>query len=377
MRKTSLRWRITFLSLVMLILTCVSMKIMICTAGQAQMTELGRTVQLFDEEHQGKEVSSESLTRFTQDFSRELSNAKMQFCMYNWYITGTVIVISSVVVFYISRRSLDPLKRFSEQLEEIQMKNLTNMRMKKGHPAELEVLRKSLNDMLDRISRAFEAQHQFTSNAAHELRTPLALMQAQLDICAEENAEISGKMSDTITMIREQTERLSNMVRILLEMSELQTVPCSDLIRLAPMIEEILTDLASLAEEDNITLEQFGEDYIVRGSDILIYRVIFNLVENAIKYNRKGGNVSVTTSHCSDKVHVSIADTGHGIPDESRENVFQPFFRADTARNRTLGGIGLGLSLVWEIVNLHEGTVSIQESNESGTIVLLEFPHAL
>ena len=377
MRKSSLRWRITFLSLIILILTCVSMKIMICSAGQAQMTELGRTVQVFDEKHRGKEVTSAELSQFTKSFFRELSNAKMQFCTYNWRITGTVIIISGCIVFFVSRRSLDPLKNFSEQLEEIQMKNLTNMRMEEGHPAELEVLRGSLNDMLDRISRAFEAQHQFTSNAAHELRTPLALMQAQLDICAEENADISGKMSETIAMIREQTERLSNMVRILLEMSELQTVPCSDMIHLAPMIDEILTDLASFADEASITLEQSGEDYVIRGNDILIYRVIFNLVENAIKYNRKDGNVSVATSHSKDKVYVSIADTGNGIPDEFRDNVFQPFFRADTARNRTLGGVGLGLSLVWEIVNLHEGTVSIRESNESGTVVLLEFPHAL
>ncbi len=375
MKKISLRWRITFVTLTILVITCVSMKIMICSSGTAQITELGNTVLDFADEHRGEEVSVEELAGFEEQFAGKLRDTRVHFCMHNWLITGTVIVISGFIVFFVSRHSLRPLKRFSKQLEKIQMKNLTDMRIEEGNVAEFVMLGRSLNDMLDRISRAFEAQHQFTSNAAHELRTPLALMQTQLDIYAEENADISGKMSDTIVMIREQTERLSDMVRILLDMSELQTVPCSDIVSLAPMIEEVLTDLSSLAEEDDITLEQSGEDHYIKGSDILIYRVIFNLVENAIKYNRKGGKVSVVTSLRNDKVYVSISDTGYGIPDESRDNIFQPFFRADKARNRILGGVGLGLSLVWEIVNLHGGTVKISESTERGTVVLLEFPH--
>ena len=257
------------------------------------------------------------------------------------------------------------------------MKNLDDTRVEEGEVAELVMLSRSLNDMLERISRAFEAQHQFTSNAAHELRTPLALIQTQMDLYAEEQEEIPEKLSDTMGMIREQTERLSEMVRILLDMSELQTVPCSDRISLTPMIEEVLTDLSSLAREDDITLEQFGEDCEIKGSDILIYRVIFNLVENAIKYNRTGGRVSVATSMCDDKVCVSISDTGYGVPDEFRDHIFQPFFRVDGSGNRTLGGIGLGLSLVWEIIHLHGGTVMISESNENGTVLLLEFPRAV
>ena len=202
-------------------------------------------------------------------------------------------------------------------------------------------------------------------------------MQTQLDLYAEEQDENPEKLSDTMGMIREQTERLSEMVRILLDMSELQTVPCSDMISLTPMIEEVLTDLSSLAREDDITLEQSGEDCEIKGSDILIYRVIFNLVENAIKYNRTGGRVSVATSMCDDKVCVSISDTGYGVPDEFRDHIFQPFFRVDGSGNRTLGGIGLGLSLVWEIIHLHGGTVMISESNENGTVLLLEFPQAV
>ena len=377
MKKISLRWRITFVTLVILVITCVSMKVMICSSGMVQITELGNVVRDFADEHRGEEVLAEELSGFEGQFAEKLRDTKAHFCMYNWLITVMIIIISGIIVFFVIRYSLGPLKRFSEQLEKIQMKNLTGTRIEEGSVAEFVMLSRSLNDMLDRISRAFEAQHQFTSNAAHELRTPLALMQTQLDIYAEENADVSGKLSDTIAMIREQTERLSDMVRILLDMSELQTVPCSDMISLTPMVEEVLTDLSSLAEENDITLEQSGEDHDIKGSDILIYRVIFNLVENAIKYNRKGGKVSVVTSLCDDKVCISVSDTGYGIPDEFRDNIFQPFFRADKSRNRTLGGVGLGLSLVWEIANLHGGTVKISESTERGTVVHLEFPHAV
>lgn len=377
MKKISLRWRITFVTLVILVITCVSMKVMICSSGMVQITELGNVVRDFADEHRGEEVLAEELSGFEGQFAEKLRDTKAHFCMYNWLITGMIIIISGIIVFFVIRYSLGPLKRFSEQLEKIQMKNLTGTRIEEGSVAEFVMLSRSLNDMLDRISRAFEAQHQFTSNAAHELRTPLALMQTQLDIYAEENADVSGKLSDTIAMIREQTERLSDMVRILLDMSELQTVPCSDMISLTPMVEEVLTDLSSLAEENDITLEQSGEDHDIKGSDILIYRVIFNLVENAIKYNRRGGKVSVVTSLCDDKVCISVSDTGYGIPDEFRDNIFQPFFRADKSRNRTLGGVGLGPSLVWEIANLHGGTVKISESTERGTVVHLEFPHAV
>lgn len=377
MKKLSLRWRITFMTMIILVVTCVSMKVMICSSGMMQITELGNVVFDFTDDHKGEVVTAEEMSGFERQFAGKLQEAKMQFCMYNWFITGTVVLLSSIVTFFISRRSLKPLQRFSKQLEKIQMKNLDDTRVEEGEVAELVMLSRSLNDMLERISRAFEAQHQFTSNAAHELRTPLALIQTQMDLYAEEQEEIPEKLSDTMGMIREQTERLSEMVRILLDMSELQTVPCGDRISLTPMIEEVLTDLSSLAREDDITLEQFGEDCEIKGSDILIYRVIFNLVENAIKYNRTGGRVSVATSMCDDKVCVSISDTGYGVPDEFRDHIFQPFFRVDGSGNRTLGGIGLGLSLVWEIIHLHGGTVMISESNENGTVLLLEFPRAV
>lgn len=375
MKKISLRWRMTLMSLIIVIITCVSMKIAICSSGTAQITELGDYVLDFTAGYSEEKVSdtSEYIRQFEEQFTEELAMVRSHFCMYNWLITGTVIIISGLVVFFVSRRSLEPLKRFSGQLGEIRMENIADMRIKEDNVAEFALLSRSLNDMLDRISHAFEAQHQFTANAAHELRTPLSLMQSQMDLYFEENQDVSEKTAETIAMIREQTERLSDMVRILLDMSELQTVPCSDTISLGPMIEEVIADLSSMAEKENITLEQSGESADIKGSDILIYRVFFNLVENAIKYNKKGGKVSVETSLHAGKVHIYISDTGYGIPDEFRNNIFQPFFRIDKSQNRSLGGVGLGLSLVWEIINLHGGKVEVMESSERGTVILLEF----
>lgn len=375
MKKISLRWRMTLMSLIIVIITCVSIKIALCSSGTAQITELGDYVLDFTAGYSEEKVSdtSEYIRQFEEQFTEELAMVRSHFCMYNWLITGTVIIISGLVVFFVSRRSLEPLKRFSGQLGEIRMENIADMRIKEDNVAEFALLSRSLNDMLDRISHAFEAQHQFTANAAHELRTPLSLMQSQMDLYVEENQDVSEKTAETIAMIREQTERLSEMVRILLDMSELQTVPCSDTISLGPMIEEVIADLSSMAEEENITLEQSGESADIKGSDILIYRVFFNLVENAIKYNKKGGKVSVETSLHAGKVSIYISDTGYGIPDEFRNNIFQPFFRIDKSQNRSLGGVGLGLSLVWEIINLHGGKVEVMESSERGTVILLEF----
>lgn len=378
MKKLSLQLRITLTTLLLVVITCISMKVIICSSGIAQIESLGNYVLNFTNIYTEKtgSITDKDAAEFKTLFSEKLYDTEEHFCMYNWYIAGVVILAAGAVTFFVSRNSVRPIKRFSAQVEKIQMKNLKEMRMEENTVTEFRHLSRSLNDMLDRISRAFEAQHQFTANAAHELRTPLALMQTQLDIYAEENPDSSDKSSDTMTMMREQTERLSAMVKILLSMSELQTIPCNDTISIGPMIEEVITDLSSIAEEENIVLEQSGEAGIIKGSDILIYRVLFNLVENGIKYNRKGGKVSVETQVCGDSLRIYISDTGAGIPDEYRDNIFQPFFRVDKNPNRTLGGVGLGLSLVWEIVNLHRGSVELKESSENGTVIMLELPMA-
>ena len=276
---------------------------------------------------------------------------------------------------FVSGSALKPLRRFTAKAERIQLQSLSEITLSEEEAPEFSRLSRAINQMLKRLDRAFDAQRQFAGNAAHELRTPLALMQAQLDLyMSAEHEEACSETRETISMLREQTERLSKMVRTLLDMSELKAVPRTDKIQLAPMIEEVLADLSPLAEKSGVTLLQKGEDLWVTGSDVLIYRAIFNLVENGVKYNRPGGSVCVAASRRGGEAVIEVADTGCGIPEAFRESVFQPFFRVDKSRSREKGGVGLGLSLVWEIAHLHGGGVRVRESGEQGTTIELTLP---
>lgn len=276
---------------------------------------------------------------------------------------------------FVSGSALKPLRRFTAKAERIQLQSLSEITLSEEEAPEFSRLSRAINQMLKRLDRAFDAQRQFAGNAAHELRTPLALMQAQLDLyMSAEHEEACSETRETISMLREQTERLSKMVRTLLDMSELKAVPRTDEIQLAPMIEEVLADLSPLAEKSGVTLLQKGEDLWVTGSDVLIYRAIFNLVENGVKYNRPGGGVCVAASRRGGEAVIEVADTGCGIPEAFRESVFQPFFRVDKSRSREKGGVGLGLSLVWEIAHLHGGGVRVRESGEQGTTIELTLP---
>ena len=385
MKKLSLQWRLTLITTLFIAIICGCLTMFVYGSGVYYMDSLQETVDAQntdgDDSHQNEiyiSIPDDKCDDFANDFSVQVYNNKADYKKKSLFFSIFLAILGGVATYYFSGRSLKPLKEFSEKIEEVEARNLSDSRIEENKVKELNQLSISYNKMLDRLSESFEMQRQFTANAAHELRTPLAVMQAQLDLYHTTGHPATDACTEkTIQMVTDQNERLSKMVKTLLDMSELQTVPCSDRISLTPMIEEVLTDLSSLAREDDITLEQSGEDCEIKGSDILIYRVIFNLVENAIKYNRTGGRVSVATSMCDDKVCVSISDTGYGVPDEFRDHIFQPFFRVDGSGNRTLGGIGLGLSLVWEIIHLHGGTVMISESNENGTVLLLEFPRAV
>ena len=311
-------------------------------------------------------------------------------------ITGVVALIGGAVTYFVSGRALKPLREFSETVEKVQAQNLTEYTIEENKIAELDRLRTSYNKMLLRLSESFETQRQFTGNAAHELRTPLALMQAQLDLYhAAENAENEAAAQETIQMVTEQNERLSKLVRTLLDMSELQTVARNEKIEMQGLIEEVLADLEPLAQEKNIELiqktqnssdgrtdgteesllvassvnsnEKPEDELILTGSDILIYRMIYNLVENAIKYNRVDGTVTVSAKREKNEVVLTVADTGNGIDETFREQIFEPFFRVDKSRSRELGGVGLGLALVREIVRVHDGKIEVRGNEQGGT----------
>ena len=382
MKRLSLQWRITLLTILLLAAACVTMKTLLCSSGHAYMDSIGNYVMHYAEEdplairvdipeEQWKDMSE----RFSGEFVLELTGAKHSFCMRGWYIALAVIVLGGAVAYFVSGRALKPLKRFTAKAERVQLQSLTEITLSEDEAVEFSRLSRAVNQMLLRLKQTFDAQQQFVGNAAHELRTPLALMQARLDLyMSTDHGDSCPETAETIAMMREQTERLSRMVRTLLDMSELKTVPRTDRIQLAPMIEEVLADLSPLAEKSGVTLSQSGEDLWITGSDVLVYRAIFNLVENGVKYNRPGGSVCAAVSRRGEEAMIEIKDTGCGIPEDFRESVFQPFFRVDKSRSRKKGGVGLGLSLVWEIAHLHGGNVRIRESGESGTAIELTLP---
>ena len=375
MKKISLQWRITLMSVLLIGVTCISMNLLLCSSGMYYMDTIANTLQggtvILNEEDM---VSFDpQLIAPDEELTIVVDGAQGRFRTTNWYITAAVTILSGILAYFVSGRALKPLRSFASQVEKVQLNNLADMRIDEDVLPEFRQLSRSFNQMLERLNNAFAAQRQFTGNAAHELRTPLALMQAQLELFSAEHPDVRPETAEFLTLLQEQTERLTQMIRTLLEMSNLRHVARNERIQLAPMIEEIFTDLAPLSDKRGVTLTAEG-DGIMTGSDALIYRLIFNLAENAVKYNRPGGSVRVSVSQESEKLLLRVSDTGCGIPEEYQRSIFQPFFRVDKSRSREYGGAGLGLSLVWEIAELHGGSVWVEESSEKGTTIAVELP---
>ena len=374
MKKLSLQWRITLMTTVLICITCVLMNCLIGFSGKRYMDSIGSGISAYSEIDKGK---PSSFNPENENLDRELtiiiSGAQASFNTTNWYITIAVSVLGGILAYFVSGRALKSLKSFASQVENVQPNNLADMKISADVLPEFKQFCQSFNNMLDRLDNGFTAQRQFTGNAAHELRTPLALTQAQIELFSVEHPDLDTESADFLKLLQEQTGRMSQVTKTLLEMSELRTVPCNDCIELAPMIEEILADLSPVAEKKGVTLECDGTGTMV-GSDTLIYRLIFNLTENAIRYNRPDGTVRVSVSQDGDDLVVRVADTGCGIPEKYKESIFQPFFRVDKSRSRENGGVGLGLSLVWEIADIHGGKVQAEESTEKGTVMTVTFP---
>ena len=376
MKRISLQWRITLMTVLFIGITCVAMNLLLCSSGVYYMDTIvdslqgGGTVILNED---GAASFDPQLIASNEELTIVVDGAQGRFRTTNWYITAAVTLLSGILAYFVSGRALKPLRSFASQVEMVQMNNLADMKINEDVLPEFKQLSRSFNQMLERLNTAFAAQRQFTGNAAHELRTPLALMQAQLELFFAEHPDVLPETAEFLSLLQEQTERLTQMTKTLLEMSNLQQVARNEQIQLAPMIEEIFTGLAPLAEEDGISLEVEG-DGVMTGSDALIYRLLFNLTENAVKYNRPGGSVRISVTQEPEKLLIRVSDTGCGIPDEFQRSIFQPFFRVDKSRSREYGGVGLGLSLVWEIANLHGGSVWVEKSSEKGTTIAVDLP---
>jgi len=373
-KKLSLQWRLTIITTLFIALICGCLTMFVYSNGVYYINSLQDAVTLQDENEIYIGIPDGAWDGFVEDFSVQVYNNKLDYRQKSLIISALMALLGGVITYFISGHALKPLRVFSDKIEKVQAQNLADSRIEENEVKELNQLSMSYNKMLGRLSDAFEAQRQFTANAAHELRTPLALMQVQLDTYnACEHPGNDEAAVETIKMMTEQNERLGKMVKTLLDMSELQTVARDEVIALDALIEEVLTDLESLAARKNIRLVRECESVTMTGSDILIYRLVYNLVENAVKYNIDGGQVTVTCREWDKHIHIMVSDTGKGIPEELRSRIFEPFFRVDKSRSRELGGIGLGLALVNEIVRVHEGSIEIKGNRAGGTDFEIEF----
>ena len=374
MKKMSLQWRITLTTAFLICITCVAMNLLLSYSGRHYMDSISSHITNYgDIDKAEPDFFDPEREKLDQELIIIIHGAQESFIATNWCITAVVTLLGGVLAYFLSGRALNPLRAFTSQVEKVQPNNLSDMKMAEDVLPEFRQFSKSFNQMLDRLDEGFAAQRQFTGNAAHELRTPLALMQAQLELFSTEHPKVLPETAGFLLLLREQTERMTQMTKTLLEMSELRTVPCNDRIEIAPMIEEIFADLTPLAEKNGIILESTG-DGTMTGSDTLIYRLLFNLTENAIRYNRPDGIVRITVTEEEKRLIIRVSDTGCGVPEQYRESIFQPFFRVDKSRSRENGGVGLGLSLVWEIVTLHGGEVRVEKSSEKGTTIAVKLP---
>lgn len=375
MKKMSLQWRLTCIITLYIAVICGCVTMLVYKNGVYYMDSLQEAVdtrgddQPDDAEEIYISIPEDKWDEFANDFSVQVYNNKADYRKNSLIISAVLALLGGVVTYFISGHALRPIREFSDKIEKVQAQNLADSRIEENQVKELNQLSVSYNRMLERLSDAFEIQRQFTANAAHELRTPLALMQVQLDLYhSNSHPDNDADTVQMIKMVTEQNDRLNKMVKTLLDMSELQTVGRDDEIILDALVDEVLEDLEPLAERKNIRLIGKCKDITMVGSDILIYRLVYNLVENAIKYNHSGGQVTVTADRKEKHVYLSVEDTGAGIPEELKERVFEPFFRVDKSRSRELGGVGLGLALVREIVRVHDGSITVKSNPSGGTI---------
>lgn len=380
MKKMSLQWRLTCIITIYIAVICGCLTMLVYKNGVYYIDSLKETVDARGDENADDtdeiyiSIPEDNWDAFANDFSVQVYNNKTDYRKNSLIISAVLALLGGVATYFISGHALRPIREFSDKIEEVQAQNLADSRLDENKVKELNQMSVSYNKMLGRLSDAFEIQRQFTANAAHELRTPLALMQVQLDSYnSGQHPGSDAETVQTIKMVTEQNDRLSKMVKTLLDMSELQTVGRDEAIMVDALVDEVLADLEPLAREKHVELTGNCEAITIVGSDILIYRLVYNLVENAIKYNHPGGQVTVSASRKEKRVCLSVADTGNGIPEELRERVFEPFFRVDKSRSRALGGVGLGLALVHEIVRVHDGNITVRSNPSGGTVFEVMF----
>ena len=370
----SLRWKLTLMTAFMVITACLAISFFISRSAILYMDEIGNSAIAILPNTDIPTTTTDEIQVVLNPKSvvaDTVKNTQIEFWIKSLAITLIITLTVSFLMYLIVGYALYPLRELTLQIEDIQAKNLKDPILSKSNSTEIERLTLAFNRLLLRLEETFATQRQFSANAAHELRTPLAVMSTKFEVFEKNKNPDEADYKEAINMARNQTDRLSHVIDILLEMTELQSAPKSDSISLSEITEEVICDLVAVAEKKSISLVQDDGEARLTGSDTLVYRAIYNLIENAIKYNKEGGKVSVAITEDESFAKVIITDTGSGIAKEDWDRIFEPFFRVDKSRSRSMGGAGLGLALVKEIAVRHGGDVKVIESSNKGSSIEL------
>ena len=377
---TSLQLKLTLLLSLLMIISCVLMYFFISHSAVSGMDGLQNYMIKVDPQDGDSPITFnvDPKALFPQ-FEQEIQETKEAFLLRSVIATTIIILLSSVCTYFLTKKTLTPLQKLTNEVSQIQAQNLSTQLAVPNSKDEIAQLTSSFNEMLARLDNAFSTQKQFSANAAHELRTPLAVLQTNLEVFEKKQEPEIIEYRRLFTMIKEQTARLSQLVGTLLDMTNLKSVPRTDQVTLEELVDEVFCDLDPVAEKAGISIhfnDSASQDSHtdVTGSYVLLYRAVYNLVENAIKYNRPHGSVSVSVKQEKGQAMVLVTDTGIGISPENQKKIFDPFFRVDKSRSRAMGGAGLGLALVDSIAREHGGSVKVLESNEKGSIIALMLP---
>lgn len=377
---TSLQLKLTLLLSLLMIVSCVLMYFFISHSAVSGMDGLQNYMIKVDPQDGDSPITFnvDPKALFPQ-FEQEIQETKEDFLLRSVIATTIIILLSSVCTYFLTKKTLTPLQKLTSEVSQIQAQNLSTQLAVPNSKDEIAQLTSSFNEMLTRLDNAFSTQKQFSANAAHELRTPLAVLQTNLEVFEKKQEPEMVEYQQLFTMIREQTTRLSQLVGTLLDMTNLKSVPRTDQVALEELVDEVFCDLDPVAEKAGISIhfdDSSSQDSHtdVTGSYVLLYRAVYNLVENAIKYNRPNGSVTVSVKEKNSQVMILVKDTGIGISPENQKKIFDPFFRVDKSRSRAMGGAGLGLALVDSIAREHGGSVKVLESNEKGSIIALMLP---
>ena len=292
-----------------------------------------------------------------------------------------VIVAGSCVAYFLIGHYTKPVQQLSAHMKEISPNTLSDSIEIEGGGEEIQELVKSFNQMTEQLDEAFAMQRRFSASAAHELRTPIAVLRTKLDVFKKKKRE-QREYDELVDTMETYIDRLSSIITDLLEFAETSELGEAEDVSLDSVVKTVVDDLKLVAQNNMVNVQidiqpkaqSEAQAFIVKGNTNLLYRALYNLVENAIRYNHKEGSVNIALEIEGQECLVTIADTGVGIAPEQRELVFEPFYRVNKSRSREFGGAGIGLSLVKTILKRHGASITVSENNPQGSVFTIRIP---